>query len=88
MQKPLATDSPVTFQSELLEIRTRVNAVDVFPGEEVGIFIPESDPQGGKRPFVMVPANWPIEAIQALTGRARARYDFLREIDGYDPLRW
>lgn len=66
----------------------RVNGVDVCYGADFGVFIPDSDPQGEKRPFVIVPENCPTEDIQALTRKARERCDFLRELDGYAPVRW
>jgi len=66
----------------------KVNGVDVYYGEEAGVFIPDSDPQGGKRPFVVVPKNCPMSDIQNLTGRVRTRYDFIRQLDGYAPMKW
>ena len=74
MQKPPEAHPPVVFQSE------------AHGRDDGGIFYPE-DPQGGKRPLVVVPGNCPIADIQTLTGRVRASYNFIRQLAGYVPMK-
>lgn len=70
------------------KMAARVKGVDVFYGDGGGIFMPESDPEGTKRPFIVVQENCPPATIEAMARKARERYDFYRNFDGYPPFQW